>query len=277
MEMATEKKSIPEPRSPLFILGPPRSGTTVLVSALRKAGYFGFNEGHLLNLLAPLKRFVEEHFNLQVTDKDQLLANIDRDKFLEEIFVAFRIFQARLNANEPWLDKTPDKDMILGVPILTRLWPTAVFIFAKRRGIENIVSRMKKFPAERFHEHCKHWTQIMAAWREIRDSNIQSIEVDQYDIAHDPEEIARRLGTFLALPKGAVKKIGLELMNSHPEQTAPDSARAVLSLQTCGWTHDQIKLFRNECWIEMEAYGYTFDEKYREDKKNREPTIEGPI
>ena len=35
--------------SPLFIVGSPRSGTSILVMALRAAGYRGFNEGNFFD------------------------------------------------------------------------------------------------------------------------------------------------------------------------------------------------------------------------------------
>ncbi len=41
----------PQPAAPLFIVGSPRSGTSVLVDAAFAAGFKGFREGNLLGLL----------------------------------------------------------------------------------------------------------------------------------------------------------------------------------------------------------------------------------
>lgn len=51
-----------------------------------------------------------------------------------------------LHKEKIWVDKTPDPRMIKCVPRLKRAWPNAKFIFVKRRGIENLESRIKKFP-----------------------------------------------------------------------------------------------------------------------------------
>lgn len=251
--------------SPVFILGSPRSGTTILASALKKSGYFGFNEGHLLNLLIPIKAVIEQHFtNHFANEKGQLLSQIDRDALIEAVTEVFKKFQSALNPTEPWFDKTPDRAMIVSTTLLTRLWPTAVFVFAKRRGIENVVSRMKKFPDASFEAHCRSWAETMAAWRDVRDGGIRRIEIDQYDIAHDPAATAARLGSFLGLGKDENARMADEMTNGRPQRTDEESTHRILALEDCGWTQPQIAAFRTHCSHEMKAYGYTEDKRYRQ-------------
>jgi hypothetical protein len=255
------------PSSPLFILGSPRSGTTILANALRKAGYSGFDEGHFLNLIMPIKNLIERHIKEnRAQEKGQLLANLDADQFLLEIFCVFKKSQALLNPAELWLDKTPDAAMIYAAPILAQLWPSAAFVFAKRRAIENLASRIKKFSSVPFKDHCTSWSESMAAWRSVRDSGIQGIEVDQYDIAHDPEGVAGRLGAFLGLSQTSIKEIYEEMQNSQPQSTDERSTYRVLSIQDSGWTPQQIEHFQTYCSEEMDAYGYTIDIQYRKNE-----------
>ena len=251
-------------RNPLFILGSPRSGTTILASALRKAGYSGFNEGHLLNLVPSVKHLIERHIQAhQAQEKGQLLANIDADQFKREILDTFKKYQTLLNPKEPWLDRTPDAAMIYAAPTLAEMWPDAVFVFAKRRAIENIVSRIKKFPSVPFKNHCASWSESMSAWRSVRNSGIQGIEVDQFDIAHHPAREAERLANFLALSKEAAKRINDEFVTAQPQRTDEQSARRILELTKTGWTIQEMDLFKAYCSEEMEAYSYTTDDNYR--------------
>jgi hypothetical protein len=250
--------------SPVFIVGPPRAGTTALAVALRQAGYFGYDEGHLLNLLSPAARLVEEHFSENRAGvSTQLLSCVDRDRLIDGIVRLVAKFQLEHTPNQPWYDKTPGVHMIRSIGLLRRAWPQAAFVFAKRRGIENIVSRMKKFPATGFAQHCAFWAEEMAAWREVRDSGIRKIEVDQYDLAHRPVLMAVRLGIFLGLSREQMGVFTGELMGGRWERTDDKSTTRVLSLDTCGWTREQIEIFRATCGAEMDAYGYTFDERYR--------------
>ena len=250
--------------SPVFIVGSPRSGTTVLAGALRRAGYFGFNEGHLLNLLAPIGGLVERHFaHHSLSDGGQLLSHIDRQVVIETLSRALAKVQSRFNARDPWFDKTPDVSMIHSSNMLARLWPGSTFVFAKRRAIENIVSRIKKFPDNSFEAHCASWSDTMAAWRKVRDSGIRAIEIDQYDIARDPADTAAQLGAFLGLTDESVQLMASEMAEAHPQRSDEGSTRRVLTMDSCGWTEAEVAIFRNTCAGEMEAYGYTLDERYR--------------
>jgi len=249
---------------PVFVLGSPRSGTTLLASALRKSGLNGFNEGHLLNLFVPVRQLIERHFRRhRVPEKGQLLSNIEVDNFIDSILDVFKTYQTNLNPMEPWFDKTPDGAMITLVPTLVRLWTNASFVFAKRRGIENLVSRVAKFPNATFKEHCSSWAGTMKAWREVRDSGIEGIEIDQYDIAHDPAGTGARLGSFLGLSPEATEKMIAQMRDARPQSTSAESTRRVLSIETCGWNPGEIASFLSICSGEMEAYGYTLDERYR--------------
>jgi hypothetical protein len=251
-------------RSPVFIVGSPRSGTTILAEALREVGYFGFNEGHLLSLLMPIRKLINQHFTeCDAHDDAQLLSNVDREEFTQNIFDVFRLHEQRYNSYEPWFDKTPDAAMIHAAPFICRLWPDAAFIFAKRRAIENVASRMKKFPETTFEDHCKYWAETMAAWRAVRDEGISYIEIDQYDIAHHPEESGAQIGSFLGLSRHSIENMTTKMTNSRPQRTNAYGMSQISSIENFGWSLEQIETLRANCTAEMEFYSYTFDERYR--------------
>lgn len=266
-----------KPASPVFIVGSPRSGTTILANTLRQAGYFGFNEGHFLSLLTPLKEVIDRQFiESDAHDSNQLLSNVDREGLTLEIFRVLQMVQVRHNPHEPWFDKTPDAAMIRATPFIAQLWPGARFIFAKRRAIENIASRLRKFPETSFDNHCRYWNETMAVWREVR-GTLNALEVDQYDIGHTPDATAARLGTFLGLTQERIAAMDAEMATARPQSTDADSTLRVLSLSSCGWSDVQIRVFKYLCGREMQCYGYTFDESYRREAGDSSDALSAEI
>ena len=178
---------------PVFIIGSPRSGTSILSAALHAAGYSGYDEGHLLSLIRVLSEVVDSFFATHDLQSDgQLLSHVDNEKIKRAMALVLKTFQVG-PTREPWVDKTPGTDMYFAAPYIQEFWPTAKFIFAKRRGIENIVSRMKKFPDAPFADHCEDWASTMSGWRVLRDTGLDYIEIDQMDIARQPMTAAKRL------------------------------------------------------------------------------------
>lgn len=253
-----------KPAFPVFIIGSPRSGTSILSAALRAAGYSGYDEGHLLSLIRRVLEIVDAHFDAHdMKSSGELLSHVDKEKLKLGMALVLKTFQEAVQSGEPWIDKTPGTDMYFAAPYIREFWPKAKFIFAKRRGIENIVSRMKKFPEAPFAHHCEDWVSTMSGWRALRDTGLDHIEIDQMDIARKPEMVAERLGDFLNLPESAIDAIAREMTHSHPEAASADSPQKVYSLNSTNWTEDEIATFRAACAAEMDAFGYTEDETYR--------------
>jgi hypothetical protein len=249
---------------PVFIFGSPRSGTSVLAAALRAAGYVGFNEGHLLSLLPFLNRVIDAHFaEYDLHDADQLLSHVDKEKTKHSMASVLKTIQEATQPGGPWFDKTPGPHMYSAAPYLRELWPGSKFIFAKRRGIENIVSRTKKFPSAPFAFHCRDWVSVMSGWRALRETGLDHLEIDQFDIARQPIEVAERLGFFLNLPKSSIDAIARTMAQTRPQATSADSPEKVYSLESTGWSEEQIAVFKSICAAEMEAFGYSYDESYR--------------
>lgn len=251
--------------SPVFIVGSPRSGTSALVTALWDIGYHGFGEGHFLDLLQRIDFVVDDHFSPSVgTDPAAMLGNIDKRDLKRRIFEAFRTTVNDLHPNEPWFDKTHHPPMIASIPIIRELWPGSVFVFAKRRGIENVISRLKKFPDESFEDACSSWAKSMAQWRTIREQLPPGcfFEVEQRDMIKQPERTARSLCAFLQVDEGAFPAAYIAMSTQRPEESAQGSAAKTFSLAETGWTVEQTETFLKHCETEMKEFGYTMDERY---------------
>ena len=251
---------------PLFIVGSPRSGTSILVQALHGGGYFGYNEGNFLSIIRTIERDVDQHFQVYGTTNPRVLtAHLDKEALKGALYRVIGDAVSSLHQGKVWLDKTGNPEMIEAIPILRQLWPESRFIFAKRRAIENIASRVKKFPEHTLEYHCADWAKNMAAWRRVvvATPDLPAIEVDQRDIGEAPFETAGRIAAFLELPAEAQARVAAIFGSEVPQQTEPGSARRTISLAATGWTEQQLKVFHRNCDEQMRAYGYSEDESYR--------------
>ena len=251
--------------SPVFIVGSPRSGTSILVDGLLAAGYSGFREGNLLGLAKPLLDSVDRYFQIHDgSDKRTLMGQLEPEDFKGPILRLFKDVLLRHNALDPWFDKTGSAETIRIIPDLVSLWPDCRIIFAKRRGIENVVSRMRKFPENDFQFHCMDWARNMAAWRKARQVLDQAIflEVDQHDIISRPAEVAAQITQLLSLSAAQETLIAQTFQRNRPQQTESGWAERVLALESTGWSPAQITIFRESCATEITNFGYSLDNTY---------------
>ena len=250
---------------PVFIVGSPRSGTSILVRGLQSAGYFGFNEGNFLTLIAQIDRQVDRHFTVFGTDNPKVfIGQVDKDALKLSLAKILTEIVRVKHEGKIWFDKSGNPEMIEAIPVLADFFPGAHFIFAKRRAIENIVSRMHKFSAHNFEYHCSDWARNMNAWRLITQKfqNLQTIEVDQHDISESPEATAAAICKFLKISKEGTQTMTEVFSTERPQQTRPGSTERTLTLQSTGWSQTQIDAFHRLCAEEMKAFGYNEDASY---------------
>jgi hypothetical protein len=254
-------------QKPVFILGAARSGTSALAQALLKSEHFdGFGEGHLFELAARLvgasRSYYKDNGEETLATRDTLISRIPlrfidegiKDLFRSAARVAFRTAH--------WIDKTPTPGMILAAPLLLEVWPSAKFVFLKRRALENIDSRMRKFPTLDFAQHCEDWSRTMTAWIAVRDRLTHAaVEIEQLSMARSPAIVGQEISRFLQLAPDASRRFIEALSVDQPERTAADFA-AIASLDRMGWSEQQVAIFAKICAEPMAAFGYTSDARY---------------
>jgi hypothetical protein len=253
------------PKSPVFIVGSPRSGTSILVNALSGVGYSGYQEGNFLPLMQLIDKVIDQHFAASIkTNRNILVAQVDSNILKCRIEDIFKELTDSLNTTPPWFDKSGNHVMIWAIPTLRRLWPASVFIFAKRRAIENIVSRTKKFPGRNFEYHCEDWARNMSAWRAIREDLPAEtyLEVEQQDMVRDTKAISAKISGLLGLDMKESEILAEIFKSRRPQETRKGSATNVYSLDSAGWSASEIEIFKKHCEPEMVAYGYGIGTEY---------------
>jgi sulfotransferase family protein len=246
-------------KTPVFIVGNPRSGTSILVRALFSVGYRGYNEGNFLPLMGVLNKAIDHHISVYGKPNPNVLAaQIDADVLKSRIADVFKEMTDNLNVGPLWVDKSGNAEMIRSIPTLRRLWPNSVYIFAKRRAIENVVSRVKKFPAHNFEYHCADWAKTMAAWRKVREKLPSDVylEIDQQDLIRYTEATSWKLLAFLELNPEKLGTLVNMFTSKRPQETAEGSALKTYSLDSLGWSEHEMAIFKKHCASEMEAFGY---------------------
>jgi hypothetical protein len=135
--------------------------------------------------------------------------------------------------------------------------------------MENVQSRMIKFPKIAFEQHIKQWRQSFVAWRNSKQKinkllkhNQWFIEVDQFDMATAAVRAVESVSEFLAL-KPKEKNVFLKQLASddRPEQTSAIQSKTK-SLDEFGWSDAHIALFKEVCEKEMALQHYSYDHSY---------------
>ncbi len=171
---------------PTFVIGSVRSGTSAVMASLRQgAGLPGFNEGVLAHLLPRLLSDVQHHYAEHHQHQGTMLGSVPEEFLTTGIKNLFGKAFVETMGPAVGLDKTPGgPSMVEACPSLLEIFPKATFIFCKRRGIENVLSRQNKFKGRPFERDCNEWAQTMEAWLQTAPLLGQSaIAIDQADMA----------------------------------------------------------------------------------------------
>lgn len=250
--------------APIFVIGSARAGTSALVTALSTAAEIpADNEGHLVTIMHNLLKASREHFDAIRAD-GTTLTRVGPDAIEDSVLEAVRRLQeSAFPGIKVWADKTPDGPLIRAVPHIIRMWPNARFVFAKRRGIENVVSRMRKFPHLSFAENCERWSLAMNLWKERKASlpNGSWIEIEQREMALEPEKTAQELCAFLGLSEATAGAVAHAFATIRPESTGGNE-KVTASIENVGWSRGQINTYKRICSYVATDWGYSEDENY---------------
>lgn len=172
------------PTKPVFVIGCPRSGTTMLLQALLRSPELrsAQSEGHIL-----WDEF--HHPRDRGWDSDALGADDLSPREREYVYAAVRL----LVRGRRFVDKTPES--CLRLRYLDALFPAATFVFLRRRAADNVSSLMEGWRARpRFVKYRlpepltglgplsgDSWSFVLVpGWRELRGASLEQICARQY-------------------------------------------------------------------------------------------------
>lgn len=249
---------------PVFILGPARSGTSsITLGLLESDRYKGYGEGHLLPLAHEMLSMVDRYYQRHAGDgSDTMLRNVPVQVFQSFVRRSFVQLARSIFPTAYWLDKTPTVEMVRAAPLMREIWPNARFIFMKRRVIENVLSRKRKFPLDSADSHYSDWVAVMQAWLEVRDALAGAyLEVDHRQLVLHPGATASGIAEFLDMPADAAARLRHYICTSRPEQTAAMFG-SIHMIDDLGLTEAEMTGMLARCDPMMTAYGYVYGRDY---------------
>lgn len=256
----------------VFVLGSPRSGTTVVGNMVQRGLQVkSHGESHMAELLQNLVTTVTEYVKgaPAATNEGTLTWEVSPTYVKALQIQQFRELYSTFYTGPVLIDKTPGVPMLNTLSLLFLVYPNAKVVYCKRRGIENVASRMRKFADVPFEGHCNQWKQAFTIWRrnkrhlnnELLKHKGWFIEVEQFTLLKDAAPLIKQLADFLALPESAYVKM-LNYQASETPQKTSDEGGVPKSLVDMNWTNEQKQRFEEICGTEMERAGYSLTEHY---------------
>jgi hypothetical protein len=202
-------------RSLIFVIGPPRSGSTLLMRMLSShSAIYSRAEPHLLTPLAHLGFYDTvdaapfDHLQAQQSVRE-LVADLPRGEndYLDACraytdLLYGRVLAARGKGKPLFLDKTPANALVL--PFIAKLYPQARYVVLTRHPAAIWSSYANSFfdgdyiAARKFNPVLNRYVPAMA--RFIRERPVPFVRVGYEDLVRNPEDAMRRVFEFLGVP-----------------------------------------------------------------------------
>lgn len=254
---------------PIFITGSPRSGTSIFILGLKSAtGIPAFAEGQLLDVYGKISLAVDRHYTNyahSAGDPRHAIGNISADEVKQAMARTLLDLSNKVHGGTSWIDKSGGTEMLEYIRMLARIGQPFVTFFCYRRAIENVYSRLQKFPKFDITYHAQDWVNIMRAWRQTRALLPVGtwLEIEQKDIADRPGYVAEGVTQVMKLTPQQRDKMIETFSKQRPQVLASDEVGRTLTINQTGWDADQRAAFRAAVEEEMRIWGFTYDERYR--------------
>jgi hypothetical protein len=264
----TDMKRHGESHYPIFVIGPPRSGTSIMMRAVRclLPTYVSFDEGHFLDLIPHVTAAVDHFY--WVTKKHYhyyqnfMLAKVDASA-TKSVLVNGIIATAEDIYKTPYfIEKTHGPSMIYAMPNLIDHYPYGRVIFMRRRALEYMRSVMKKFTNDTWNDNLELWTKCMQA--RIQTSGrlgSRCMEFDQYALYNKPDVAAALLVRHLGCDESAAAVAANVFTNELVEKTAGTTFEP-MKLSDLNLSKEAELDFVSKTKSYFEHFGWTYDEQY---------------
>jgi hypothetical protein len=183
---------------PIFIIGSPRSGTTLLRVILDSHPNICCGpETHIIPHLEEFYKKVDENWKMLVPygidKKNQLLK-------IRELFSLFPEHYMREKKKIRWAEKTPTN--IFHTDFIKKMFPDCQFIHIIRDGRDVIASFKKRWGSKTIFYGMKQWNNSINLIPELREKygKEEYLEVRYEELVSKPEQIIRKIIEFLNEP-----------------------------------------------------------------------------
>lgn len=250
----------------VYILGSTRSGTSAVRNALAETRYRGFGEGHLVQIVVEMMATVRrERASGQGSAIPGNGLNALRERVLIRHFVhAYERYLIESLGSTLLMDKTPNIIPIQNAPDLYTFHQKAKFLHCARRHVDNIQSKLKKFPEQSFASQCREWAECHLAWARAKpDLGESFVEFDFMDMVVRRQETCQRIGDLLELTAEEVSALVTYLENERPQSSTPDrDLNRFLKFSEMTWSDEDKDTFLRVCVPVGETLGYGLESYY---------------
>ena len=252
---------VPRTEGPLrvFVIGSPRSGTSVLLRAMHEIfGLPAHGESHVIPAVAHAVHHLRQYFErFETQSEDLLIKLLPVDVIAEAIYANIRSFYAGTYGEGGFADKTPSDEAIYSVGVIPAIFPDAHIIMTRRSGVEVVESYRKKFKAG-FRDACENWVRVMEGILRARTLSIPLLEVDQFDFTNATADVSARIAEFLGQPERAAALTEFLSTSREDKLSAHDWSQR-MTLTNAPWSKDEKALFAELCGPLMDAFGYPME------------------
>jgi hypothetical protein len=267
---------------PIFVIGAPRSGTTILAWSLAQHSQFWTSdESQILWDLFEGGRLDKNYQRQGRYDGSWLCKqNMKKEEFLGFLGLGLNALFTSRSQGKRWVDQTPVYALL--APNLAQLFPGAYFIHILRdgrkvvnsminfltrfgeRGMPEVVKRSPK-PAwsADFAEACKTWRRFVEAALDFQAAfPNRSMTVLHEQLVAEPEKEFAEILQFIQAPieEGPAKYFRSNRINSSfPTESVPSGQPAPDAWSM--WNREQRKVFLDEAGPTMLKYGLATEQE----------------
>jgi hypothetical protein len=205
-------------RSPVFIIGSPRSGTTALGHALNQhSELWASKESYMLHQLYGLGRAqqVWSHHQRRTNPSWLRAEQVERAEFLGFLGLGINALYSSRSDGRRWVDPTPLNTLM--IEDLAEMFPGAAFVHLLRDGrpvvhsmggfLEMLEAREGSVPEDEmpewtrdFGRACETWSEYVETARRFEDGHrSRCLTVRNEDLAADPHATLARIHRFLGI------------------------------------------------------------------------------
>ncbi len=229
----------------VFILGPARSGTSVMFLALQKVmGLSGLGESHVPQIFQRMVFQFYEYVNKFSGDVGVLAHRLPVPEFRTHMIRFLRQFYYDQFAGSPFVDKTPGLEALVGAPFLKEAFPAAKIIVMERNGVETIESYRRKFGAT-FEEASKEWADCARETAALKLTMPEALFLDQNVMRCEPDVVATKIMGHLGTP-GLTLSLSDFLSNNRVDVLLPrEKWTSPLTIDNVAWTEEEKAIYRS--------------------------------